>query len=598
MHLRHVFLIFAIWATSALNAEIQVNARFEPARVAAGSTSRYIVEIVESDTSAMPEPERITSLPIPSDGGLTLRNGHTSTSQSTQIVNGKRNYSSTQQLIIDAVSKTPSAYTIPAYIFEYKGGRLQAPAATLTVVERSANAAPTVDELIFLKADAPQQLYVGQTTPITLKLYISSNVQLRGLNAFERDADGFTVSDLPEESSESVEMHNGSRYRVYSWPLTITPISAGPQDLNFQFTLAAQMPDQRNARNSPFGGGMFDNFFGRSERFNIYTEPTQIDVRTLPSEGKPKSFSGAIGNFSMAVSADTDTTRVDEPIMLSLKLSGRGNFDRIKGPEMKKTRGWRNYKPESDFEASDSQSLKGVKRFDYVFIPEKAGTLKLPEVRFSFFDPKVGKYVELSSPAISVEVGPSLRPALPTQPTATDESDATPAVNLTKALSPEELLLTLDYRPSTGRNIQKHLCSSPLCYGLNAVGLLTLTATGIWIYSRKRLHQNADYALAHEAKQTLKATLKASQNSDGADFYHSAQCAVRLAATARMKRNLRSADLAELEAVFKQINLSDDVIAQTRALFQAADGHRFSGRSQSADLQSARTQLNSILKVL
>ena len=291
MHLRHVFLIFAIWATSALNAEIQVNARFEPARVAAGSTSRYIVEIVESDTSAMPEPERITSLPIPSDGGLTLRNGHTSTSQSTQIVNGKRNYSSTQQLIIDAVSKTPSAYTIPAYIFEYKGGRLQAPAATLTVVERSANAAPTVDELIFLKADAPQQLYVGQTTPITLKLYISSNVQLRGLNAFERDADGFTVSDLPEESSESVEMHNGSRYRVYSWPLTITPISAGPQDLNFQFTLAAQMPDQRNARNSPFGGGMFDNFFGRSERFNIYTEPTQIDVRTLPSEGKPKSFS-------------------------------------------------------------------------------------------------------------------------------------------------------------------------------------------------------------------------------------------------------------------------------------------------------------------
>ena len=65
-----------------------------------------------------------------------------------------------------------------------------------------------------------------------------------------------------------------------------------------------------------------------------------------------------------------------------------------------------------------------------------------------------------------------------------------------------------------------------------------------------------------------------------------------------MKRNLRSADLAELEAVFKQINLSDDVIAQTRALFQAADGHRFSGRSQSADLQSARTQLNSILKAL
>ena len=95
------------------------------------------------------------------------------------------------------------------------------------MAERSADDAPTVDELIFLKADAPQQLYVGQTTPITLKLYISSSVKLRGLNAFERNADGFTISELPEESSEGVEMLNGSRYNVYSWPLTITPISTG-----------------------------------------------------------------------------------------------------------------------------------------------------------------------------------------------------------------------------------------------------------------------------------------------------------------------------------------------------------------------------------
>ncbi|CAA6677283.1 MULTISPECIES: BatD family protein [unclassified Lentimonas] len=600
MHLRNLFLIFAICASSALNAEIQVNARFEPARIAAGGTSRYIVEIVESDTRVMPQTERVTSLPIPQINNLTMRNGQIMAgAKNTLITNGAREYSNSQQLIIDTTSKIPGSYTIPAYIFEYKGGRLQAPAATLTVVERSANAAPTVDELIFLKADAPRQLYVGQTTPITLKLYISSNVQLRGLNAFERDADGFTVSDLPDESSESIEMHNGSRYRVYSWPLTITPISAGPQDLNFQFTLSAQMPDQRQSRNSPFGGGMFDSFFGRSERFNIYTEPTQIDVRTLPTEGKPKSFSGAIGNFSMVVSADTDATRVDEPIMLSLKLSGTGNFDRIKGPEMPKTRGWRNYKPEADFEASNSQRLKGLKRFDYVFIPEKEGSLKLPEVRFSFFDPEVEKYVELSSPAISVEVAPSLRPALPTPPTTTNEQDINaPEVTLTKPLNPEELLLTLDYRPSTGRNIQKHLCSSPLCYGLNAAGLLILTGAGIWIYRRKRLHQNADYALAYAAKQALKATLKASQSSEGAEFYRNAQEAVRLAATARMKRNLRSADLAELEAVFQQINLSDDVIAQTRALFEAADGHRFSGQSQSTDLQGARTQLNTILKAL
>ncbi len=597
MHLRNAFLIFALFTTSTLLAEIRVNARFEPARVAAGGTSQYIVEIVETDDSKKPTAERITSLPIPSDGGLTLRNGHTSSSQSTRIINGVSEYSSIQQLIIDATASTPGSFTIPAYSFEYKGGRLQAPAATLTVVERSADASPTVDELIFLKTDAPEQLYVGQTTPITLKLFVSSSVQLRGMTPFERDADGFTVSDQPEEYSESVEMANGRRYRVYSWPLTITPISAGSQDLDFQLTVSAQMPDQRNARNSPFGGGMFDNIFGRSERFNIYTPSTQIDVRTLPSEGKPKSFSGAIGEFNMVVSTDSTSTRVEEPIMLSLKLSGSGNFDRIKGPEMAKTNDWRSYKPESTFEPNDSKPLKGVKRFDYVFIPETAGTLKLPEVKFSFFDPKTKEYVELSSPALTVKVAPSDRPAIAPTAAPTDD-DSAPEINLTKALSSEELLITLDYRPKPGRSIETDLLSSSDFYGLNGAAFVALTTAGIVIYRRKCLHQNADYALAHKAKQALKVAVKESQSNDDAIFYRSAQEAIRLATSARMKRDLRSADFSELEALLKQSQISDTMIEQARALFNEADIHRFSGRTHSADLQRARTQLNTILKAL
>ena len=343
---------------------------------------------------------------------------------------------------------------------------------------------------------------------------------------------------------------------------------------------------------------MFDNFFGRSERFNIYSPPAQIDVRTLPSEGKPESYSGAIGQFNMELSADSDSTRVEEPIMLSLKLSGSGNFDRIKGPEMPQSRGWRSYMPESTFEPNESQPLKGMKRFDYVFIPEKAGSLKLPEVKFSYFDPSTEKYVELSSPALTVKVAPSNRPAIATTPTETDNQDAAPAINLTKALSPEELLITLDYRPRKGRHIETDLLSSPFFKGLNSAAFVVLTTAGIVIYRRKRLHQNADYALAHKAKQALKAAVKESQSSDAAVFYRSAQCAIRLAATVRTKRNLRSADFAELEVSFKQSQVPIGVIEQARSLFNEADNQRFSGRTYSADLQRARTQLNTILKAL
>lgn len=597
MHLRNVLLIFTLMVTAILQAEIRVHTRFEPPRVAVGSTSKYIVEIVETDNSNKPIVEPVKTLPIPSTGGLNLRNGRTSSSQSTKIINGARSYNSTQQLIIDAVAPESGSFSIPEFIFEYKGARLQAPAATLEVVARSADATPTIDELIFLTTDAPDQLYVGETTPITLKLYVSSTVQMRGLNAFERTADGFTISDLPEESNETTEMLNGRRYRVYSWPLIITPISSGQQDLNFQFTLSAQMPDQRNATPSPFGQSIFDNFFGRTERFNVYTEPTQIDVRRLPAEGRPDSFSGAIGMFNMQVTADSDSTRVGEPIMLSLKVSGQGNFDRIKSPDMPATSGWRNYEPEAAFDQDSSNPRKGMKRFDYVFIPEKAGSLKLPEVKFSYFDPSIEKYVELSAPILSAKVAPSNRPVMTTAAPLTEE-DSAPAINLTKALSSEELLITLDYRPRKGRQIEKSLLSSPWFNYLNCAAFIVLTVSGIVIYRRKQLYQNADYALAHQAKQALKLTVKEAQSNDAAVFYRSAQQAIRLAATVRTKRNLRSADLAKLEAQFKQSQVADGVIEQARSLFKEADNHRFSGRTHSADLQRARTQLNTILKAL
>lgn len=285
--------------------------------------------------------------------------------------------------------------------------------------------------------------------------------------------------------------------------------------------------------------------------------------------------------------------------MLSLKISGSGNFDRIKGPEMPKTRGWRNYKPESTFEPNDSQPLKGMKRFDYVFIPETAGSRKLPEVTFSYFDPNIEKYVELSAPALTVKVAPSDRPAVATVvELEADQQGSAPTINLTKALSPEELLTTLDYRPRKGRHIEKDLLSSPLFYGLNGAAFLALTTSVIVICRRKRLHQNADYALVHQAKQALKVTVKEAQSNDAAVFYRCAQDAIRLAATVHMKRSLRSADFAELEVSFKQCQVADAVIEQARSLFNEANNHRFSGQNHSTDLQHARTQLNTILKAL
>lgn len=601
---RSFFYISLLWLCAlSASAEISVTAIFNPPRVALGDKAQYVLEIKETDTKRQPEIERVTSLPIPQSGGLELKNGRTASSQQTSIINGAREYSITQQLIIDANAPRIGTFTLPSYVFQYKGQTLRAPAATLQVVERAADAGPSIDELIFLKADTPDQLFIGQTTTLQLKLYIAQNVRLSALNSFDRSADGFTISELPD-SEETSEIVNGRSYRVLNWTLTITPIQTGAQDLNFQFTVSASLPGQNNRSRDPlsgrgFGTSLFDDFFTRSERFTLYTEPTRVEVLKLPTTDAPASFSGAIGDFTMQVYTDRNQTQAGEPIMLSVEISGSGNFDRINGPSIPETADWRSYQPESNFQARfEGSALLGTKRFDYVMIPKQAGTLEIPEIRFAYFEPEAKRYTQLNSPAIEIEVSPSDRPAAPSSPsTQTAPPPSSEAVPLQQELTAKEALLTLDYRPRSSHRTSHW--NSARFWSINAAIAVGLVATGLVLRRKRRLKEDSAYADQQSAKQELRTTKTAAQGAKVADdFYAQAQSAIRLAVTYRTGENHRTANIDTLcEALFKK-GLSERAISQTRSLFATADALRFAGKASNSDLAEAKSELEGILKAL
>jgi len=604
MHrIKFTLALFPWLLALSASAEISVTAIFNPPRVALGEKAQYVLEIKETSTSEQPEIERVTSLPIPQSGGLELTNGRTGTSQQTSIINGAREYSVTQQLIVDADAPRIGTFTLPTYVFQYNGQTLRAPAATLQVVERAADAGPTTDELIFLKADTPDQLYIGQTTTLELKLYIASNVRLSGLNSFDRNADGFTISELPD-SNETSEIVNGRSYRVLNWTLTITPIQTGPQDLNFQFTVSASLPAQNNRTRDPLGGrgfgsSLFDDFFTRSERLNLNTEPRTVEVLSLPTANKPASFTGAIGDFAMQVYTDRNQTQVGEPIMLSVEISGNGNFDRINGPTIAETAYWRSYEPESNFQQRIAGSaLLGTKRFDYVMVPKQAGTLEIPEMRFAYFKPGTQRYAQLSSPAIEIEVSPTDRPATPSGPsTQTAPTPSTVLLPLQQELTVEEALLTLDYRPHS-IHATSHW-NSPRLWSINAAIAVGLVTYGLALRRKRRLKEDPVYAARQRAKQDLRTSKIAAQQAKVAeDFYAQAQSAIRLAVTYRSGENHRTANIDTLCEAMLNTGISERAISQTRRLFATADALRFAGKKSKSDLPKAKSELEGILKAL
>ena len=595
-----LFLWFLALSTSA---EISVTTIFNPPRIALGDKAQYILEIKETDTSRQPEIESVTSLPIPQSGGLDLTNGRTSTSQQTSIINGAREYSVTQQLIIDADAPRIGTFTLPTYVFQYKGQTLRAPAATLRVVERAADAGPTTDELIFLKADTPDQLYIGQTTTLQLKLYIATNVRLSSLSSFDRSADGFTISELPG-SQETSEIFNGRSYRVLNSTLSITPIQTGPQDLNFQCTVSASLPGQNNRSRDPLGGrgfgsSLFDDFFTRSERLNLKTKPKTVEVLALPTNDEPASFTGAIGDFAMQVYTDRNQTKEGEPIMLSVEISGSGNFDRINGPTIPETAQWRSYEPESNFQSrSGGSALLGTKRFDYVMIPKQAGTLEIPEIRFAYFEPETQRYTQLSSPAIEIEVSPSDRPAAPPgKITQTAPPSSMEILPLQQELTAEEALLTLDYLPSSSH--QTSHWNNPRFWSINALIAVGFVTIGLVLRRKRRLKEDLTYAEQQSAKRELRTTKAAAQQAKVADdFYAQAQNAIRLAVTYRSGENHRTANIDTLCAAMLKTGLSEQAISQTSRLFATADALRFAGKKSNGDLDKAKSELEGILRAL
>jgi hypothetical protein len=391
---------------------------------------------------------------------------------------------------------------------------------------------------------------------------------------------------------------------VLNWTLTITPIQTGPQDLNFQFTVSASLPGQNNRSRNPLGGrgfgsSLFDDFFTRSERLTLNTEPTTVEVLALPTVDEPASFTGAIGDFAMQVYTDRNQTQVGEPIMLSVEISGSGNFDRINGPTISETADWRSYEPESNFQSrSAGSALLGTKRFDYVMIPKQAGILEIPEIRFAYFEPVAERYTQLSSPTIEIEVSPSDRPAAPSaQGTQTAPPPSMEILPLQQELTVEEALLTLDYRPSSSQ--QTSHWNSPRFWSINTVIAVGLVVIGLVLRRKRRLKEDPAYADQQSAKQELRTSKTAAQQAKAADeFYAQAQSAIRQAVTYRSGENHRTANINTLCEAMLNTGISERTISQTRRLFATADTLRFAGKESNSDLAKAKSELEGILKAL
>lgn len=413
------------------------------------------------------------SVPAPRVDGLQITQA--GTSQNMSIVNGA--LSSAVTVNFNVTPQRAGEFTIPALTADVNGQTLSSRPLKLVVTKAAAPSADAMNsgnEVAFLKLVFPREkIYVGEAAVARLELYLRDDVQNFGnFQITGSPTDGFSAGKLVELQNQRRRAQAGHRaYTVIPYAVPLTAVKSGLLQLGpFTANCVVVLPAP-NQGGDPF----FRQFFnqGDQKQVALATDGLQIESQPLPEQNRPATFSGAVGQFDMAVTAGPTNVAVGDPVTVRVQISGRGALDAVTLPAQAAWQNFKTYPPTAKLETTDPFGFQGAKTFEQIITPLNTDIREIPPLAFSFFNPEDGQYHTLTQPAMPLAVTPagtSPPPPAAAGRVADEEKpaqDITPIREKTGALAPA----------------RTPLIAQPVFYAVQAVPVLAFFAALIW---RKR----------------------------------------------------------------------------------------------------------------
>jgi hypothetical protein len=613
------FILALLTVTTAVSwaRGLAVSAELEPTEIAFGDSSQLTVNITGQQADA---PN------LPSVSGLSF--DHVGESSQYQIINGAMSASVAHTYLV--TPSRPGTFTIPKLKVGSGAGAAESNPLVLKVLKRSGAPAPTANgnqatrslpapsvtggdedlpsvgrnEIGFLRVVVPKkEFYVGEMVPVELKAYFRAGVELRVDGLPQLNSDAFTMNQLGPKPARSQELIDGELFTVFTWPTAITAVKAGDYQMTVEIPTTVTVR-QRAARprslfgdsffDDAFGDSLFDRFFGSAtqKQVKLSSAATSVKILSLPTEKRPESFAGAVGQFDINVSATPTRAGEGDPITLKLKITGRGNFDRVTAPILDTGDAWKAYKPSEKFEASDSAGDEGAKTFEMALVPKQTGKLDIPALEFSYFDPERREYVARTTSAMSVEVAPAVAGSAPAAKaiapdvaTKQDERVAAGDGSVPNKLDAGSFTRTL--RPWV---------LSPWFLAVNAFEITGAAMALGLIRHHRRLSNDPKRTRATAADRAVRAQLDAmniaARQNDACAFFLAARRAIQHRLGARWGLPAHAITLADVDA---RMNGEADGF---RSIFEFADEMIYTGRTFVADLPSWMETVDTELKRL
>lgn len=332
--------------------------------------------------------------------------------QQVTMSNGSFNQTTSLVHTYILTPKKEGTYTISPLSFKHEGETVMSNAVTIKVVpasqgnasqqaygQRSSNnnsssaSGNSANEPFVKTTYSKRNVYEQEEVVATIKLYHRGNVvQIEDAKLPEYKGCISKDVELKKEDRVGEEEVNGVKYYTYKLKQTILyPQKSGTIAIE-KGELTTIMEIQ--TRSNSFWD--FDDFFNTRKRVRkiIPFEGAKLEVKALPSEGKPADFNNAVGSFKMESSISKTEAKAFDPITIKVKISGTGNIKYVKSPTFNFPTDFDVYEPKENTKANGNS---GTREIDYLVIPRHAGTFEIPAASFSYFDLNQKKYKTLKT---------------------------------------------------------------------------------------------------------------------------------------------------------------------------------------------------------
>lgn len=394
--LKIYILGFVLFASQMMFAQIEFKTSVSKNKL--GVNQRFRIEFTINKQGA-------DNFKLPSFSNFKIVGGPSS-SVNQSWINGKASYSQSYIYIVEP--KFEGEFTILPATIEYDDEIIKSNSVKITVTKAVEipkdpnNPLYVAQQNIHLVAEVSNNKpYVGEGIYVVYKLYVSENINVYDFRVSEAPQyNGFWNQDIEvKDNTVRTGKYNGEEYkylilkRAVLIPQRNGKLKIEPIKMNFSIGI----PTGR--------GDFFGNMITKNINYSAESPLKNVYVKALPKKGKPNDFTGAVGYFDFKVSANKNIIKTNDAAQIKVVVSGRGNLKLFEIPKIVTPSELEVYTPEHKESIVTSLSgLRGNISDVYTIVPQFKGKYKIPEVVFSYFNPKEGKYKTIKNEAIYVEV--------------------------------------------------------------------------------------------------------------------------------------------------------------------------------------------------